>query len=123
MQQEVDARLLSELTEPMSLARIDKGTINSLSFRTVADTGTSNGHLEFSYKDLKVSLLKKKGNEYAKKDVMSFLANILVKNKNKEGEGMRTADVEVSRNKYKSFFNYIWMTVFKGLRQTITIKI
>jgi hypothetical protein len=118
-----DAKILNQLTEPMSMARIDKGTFKSTSFKTVADTGTSNGHLEMSYEDLKISLLKKKGDAYAKKDLLSFFANILVKNKNKAGSEMRTADVTVDRNKYKSFFNFIWMTVFKGMRQTLTIKI
>jgi hypothetical protein len=118
-----NALLLNELTQPMSLARIEKGTINRINFRTVADTAVSNGHLEFNYENLKISLLKKKGTEYDKKSVMSLLANVLVKNKNKQSSDMRVADVKVKRNIYKSFFNFIWMTIFTGMRDILVLKL
>jgi hypothetical protein len=68
-------------------------------------------------------VLKKKGDEYKKKAIISLLANVAVKNNNKEGEDMRTANVVLTRNRYRSFFNFIWMTIFKGLKDVAVLKI
>lgn len=118
-----EASTLSQLTQPMALANIDKGTVYSFKANFTADTSISKGSLAITYDDLKISMLKKKGSEYKKKDLLSFLANIIVKNKNKKGEGMRTANIELKSDKYRSFFNLIWKSIFTGLRKTITLKI
>jgi hypothetical protein len=118
-----DATILSQLTQPMSMVKIEKGVVNSFRFNIMADTSISQGSLTITYDDIKVTVLKKKGNEYNKKDVLSFLANILVKNKNKAGPGARTANIVLKPDKYRSFFNFIWKSIFTGLRQTLTIKI
>lgn len=119
----IQGTMLNQLTEPMGLIRVEKGEINSIRFNMKADTNTANGTLTMPYKDLRVSLLKKKGDEYNKKGMVSLLANLALKNKNKEGEDMRTAKVVFTRNKYKTFFNFIWMTIFKGIRDIGVIKI
>ncbi|MGI8637293.1 MAG: hypothetical protein ACR2KZ_18015, partial [Segetibacter sp.] len=119
----VDVVVLNQLTEPMSLAKVEKGRINSLRFSMKADTNTSNGTLVMPYEDLKISLLKKKGDDYVKKGIFSVLANLAVKNNNKEGDNMRTGKVVNTRNTYKSFFNFIWTTLFKGIKDVAVIKI
>lgn len=119
----VDATMLNELTEPMSLIKVEKGQINSLRFSMKADANTSNGTLVMPYVNLKISVLKKEGGELNKKGISSILANILVKNNNKEGTNMRTAKVILTRNKYRSFFNFIWMTIFKGIKDVSVLKI
>jgi hypothetical protein len=118
-----DAKLLTQLTEPLSMIRIDKGIINRVKFNTNADTAISKGHFEMIYDDMKVSLLKKKGEGFAKKSALSVFANVLVKNKNEEGDKMRIAEVSVDRNKYKSFFNFIWMTIFLSMKRVMTVNI
>jgi len=119
----IDGIILNQLTEPMSLAKLERGTINSVEFSMKADTGTSTGTLRMPYEDLKISLLKKKGDDYVKKGLFSALANLAVKNNNKEGDDMRIGKMVNTRNIYKSFFNFIWMTLFKGLKQVAVIKI
>lgn len=123
VQQPFDATILNQLAQPMSLARIEKGTFNSIKFSSTADSAFSHGNLYLSYDDLKLSLLKKKGDQYDKRPVMSLVANILVKNKNKEGDNMRTANPVVPRNLFKSFFNYTWLTIFKGMQQILLHKL
>ncbi|MDQ6815108.1 MAG: hypothetical protein M3040_15335 [Bacteroidota bacterium] len=118
-----DATLLNQLTEPMALMKVEKGEINSVKFTMSADTNTSNGVLILPYRDLKISLLKKKGDQYSKKGIVSLFANIIVKNNNKEGDNMRTAKVLLTRNKFRTFFNFIWMTIFKGIRDVSVLKI
>ena len=119
----VDAVMLNELAVPMSLMKIEKGKIKSLKFFMKADTNTSHGTLIMPYEDLKISLLKKSGDQYNKKGVMSLFANMVVKNNNKEGDNMRTATVLLTRNKYRTFFYFIWMTIFKAIRDVSVLKI
>lgn len=119
----VDATMLNQLTEPMSLMKVEKGEIKSVKFSMKADTNTSYGTLIMPYENLKISLLKKQGNEYAKKGIVSLFANIIVKNNNKEGNNMRTGNVVLTRNKYRSFFNFIWMTIFKGIKDIGVLKL
>lgn len=107
----------------MGLMNVEKGLIKSVTFSMKADSSTSNGTLLLPYENLKLSLLKKKGDAYKKKHIISLLANVAVKNNNREGEGMRTANVVVTRNKYHSFFNFIWMTIFKGLKDIMVLKL
>lgn len=115
----IDATMINQLTMPMSMARVEKGTIYPVQFSMTADTALSHGRLVFPYENLKLSLLKKKGTEYKKKDVMSLLGNLLVKNSNKPGNKLRIAEVEVRRNIYGSFFHFIWTTIFQGINDTM----
>lgn len=119
----VDATILNQLTEPMSLMKVEKGEIKSVRFYMQADTNTSHGTLVMPYENLKISLLKKQGDEYGKKGIVSLLANIIVKNNNKEGDHMRTGKAVSTRNRYRSFFNFIWMTIFKGIKDIGVLKI
>ena len=114
-----DATILTQLTQPMALAKVDKGTIHSFKFNVMADTSVAQGSLALAYENIKITLLKKKGNDYNKKDVLSLLANIIVKNNNKGDADMRTAEVVLKPDKYRSFFNYIWKSIFTGLKQTL----
>jgi len=118
-----DAIILNQLTQPMALAKIEKGVITSLKFNAMADTSISQGSLVLPYNNMKITLLKKKEGEYRKKGVFSLLANVIVKNKNDAGTGMRTGKVSAERNRYKSFFNLVWKSLFSGLKDVLVIKI
>jgi hypothetical protein len=119
----IDATIFNQLTEPMAMIKVEKGEIYSVKFSMKADTNTSNATLVIPYENLKVSLLKKKGDEYTKKGILSLLANLAVKNNNKEGNNMRTAHVLITRNEYRSFFDFIWTTVSKGLKDVAVKKL
>lgn len=123
MSKDADATLLNELTEPMALMKVERGIIHSVNFYMKADTIESNTTLAIPYDHMRISLLKKKGDHYNKKGIISILANVIVRNNNKEGENMRIAKVVVQKNKYKSFFNFIWMSVFTGIKNIFTLKI
>jgi hypothetical protein len=119
----IDATMLNQLTVPMGLIKVEKGVIYSVKFQMKADTNTSHGTLVIPYQDLKISLLKKQGDEYTKKGIFSILINLAVKNNNEEGSNMRTGNVVITRNKYRSFFNFIWMTIFRGIRDVSILKL
>ncbi len=118
-----DATLISPLTEPMGMAKIEKGVVGPLSFSMTADTASSHSTLSLPYENMKVSLLKMKDEQYKKKGVLSLLANLIVKNNNRVGDKFRTSDANPHRNPYKSFFNFIWLNVYEGIKQVTVLKI
>lgn len=59
-----------------------------------------------------------------KKGLLSFLANtILIKDDNVPGEKARKVTVAHERVPQASFFNLMWKTVFKGIREAVGIGI
>ena len=117
------AEKLNELTEPMGLARIEKGAVKELVFNLDGDNYTGKGDLTLLYEDLKVSALKMdEDNEYKKKGVASIVANAMVKNKNPQGGKTRKATIDYKRNTNRSFFNLIWKSIFSGVKETVGIK-
>lgn len=118
-----DVTIINELTEPMSLIKIEKGVVNSLRFKMTADTTLAKSNLVFLYEDLKLSFVKKKGSEYKNKSVFSFFANLIIKNNNKPGDGMRQANITVKHKRFSSFFNFIWSTMLTGIKDISMLKI
>ncbi len=121
----IEVRSLNPLTEPMGLARMDKGKIDKLHFNLEGTDSSSEGKVTMLYSGIKVSLLKmdKEENKYDKKGLVSLAANILIKKSNPEnGGGARVADVHFSRILNKSLFNLIWKSIFTGIKETIGLK-
>lgn len=119
------ATTVNQLTEPMGLAKVEKGTISGMKFNFNGNDNGTDGKLTILYDDLKVALLKKDtaDNTLTKKKFISALANMQVKNANpnKKGE-VRVADVHFDRIKEKSFFNLLWKTIFTGVKQSVGIE-
>ncbi len=85
----IDAMALNPLTQPMGLARLEKGRIDSLHFNLSATDSSSEGKVLIRYKDIKVTLLKKNNedNKYEKKGLASLAAGIFLKKSNPDGGG------------------------------------
>jgi hypothetical protein len=115
--QSFDARMLNQLTQPMSLVKINSGVFDYVKCNLELDNYVSTGKLIMTYRDFKIALLKKKGEEVHKKNTMSILANVLLKNKNAAGEKMRVASIQQQRDVETSFFNFIWVSIFGGAQQ------
>lgn len=116
-----DATQLNPLIQPMGLAQIEKGKVNKLNFSMVGQSLRSDGKVTLLYEDLKLSLLKKDSadNTLKKKKLVSFIANIVVKNSNPSGKKpARVADVHYQRDVHRSFFNLMWKSVYTGVKQT-----
>jgi hypothetical protein len=121
----IKAVSLNPLTQPMGLARMEKGDIKEVHFDLVGTDSTGSGRLVMLYHGIKISLLKKdkEKNRYDKKGLVSLAANILIKNSNPEGsEPARVVNVHYNRAMNKSFFNLIWKTIFTGVKQSVGIK-
>jgi len=121
----IAAPSVNPLTQPMALARMENGTIDKLRFTVDGSDSASTGKVEMLYRDLKISLLKKdeEENKYDKKGLASLAANIAIKNSNPgKKEQVRTASVKMGRDLNRSFFNLIWKSIFKGVKETVGIK-
>ncbi len=117
-----EATILNPLLQPMSLAKAEKGTIETFKVVLDADTSLATGTLTLGYQNLKISLVKKKDGAYQKKGITSFLANIIVKNNNETKPGMRIAQIKNAPDRYRSYFNYIWKSMFAGLKDVLLFK-
>ncbi|CAN5812433.1 hypothetical protein BH11BAC4_BH11BAC4_10210 [soil metagenome] len=114
-----NAEALNAIAEPLGMASIEKGKINKLSFNFIGDDVKSQGSSTLLYEDLKVELLKKDSNELKKKGLMSFVANMLAKNSNPQNGILKQGKINFERDPTKSFFNFLWKSVFDGAKSTI----
>jgi hypothetical protein len=119
----LDARILNPLTEPMGLARLDRGQINQLKFAIRGTDSTGDGHITLSYKDIRVSMLNqdKTDSGFKKKVLASFFANLVVKSSS-PAAGPSTEEIHFHRILNKSIFNLIWKTLFTGIKKSVGMK-
>lgn len=117
-----DAKILNQLTEPMSLVKINSGVVDYVKCNIMADNNIANGTVIMTYHDFKISVLKKKGEAINQKTLLTLLANTIIKNKNTAGNDMRVATVVYKRDVTRSFFNFIWKSIFTGGQQILGVK-
>jgi hypothetical protein len=120
----LDATMLNPLSKPMALVEINSGIVNSLDFNFVCNDNIAKGIVRLLYDDLKIKILKKDEatDEYKAKKMVSFLANLSVKNANPgKGKDVRIVTVARPRNIYRSIFNFIWKAIFEGVQKTVGI--
>lgn len=121
-----DAKAISALAEPMGPARVEDGRINSVQFNLAGNDYSMNGQVKMLYDDLKIAVLEKDedSKKLEKKKLVSFIANILVKNSNPAKKGKEPREIAVSneRNTNRSIFNLAWKTLFKGVKETVGIN-
>jgi hypothetical protein len=121
----MDATLLNPLTEPMGPARINKGKINGMEFSLQGQDYGMDGAIKLLYDDLNIAILEKDkdSKKLDKKGLLSFLANIVIKNSNpKKNEDARIVQVHFDRDTNRSIFHLAWKTLFKGIKETVGIK-
>lgn len=120
-----DATKLNDLLKPMALAVIESGTINKVDFNYQCNNYGSDGTLVLLYDNLKLTLLKKNKDEIVlkKKVLASVVANLLIKNANPlRKQEIRKAKLHYKRDPNRTFFNLIWKSILKGIKETIGMK-
>ena len=120
-----DANKLNPLIEPLGMARVEKGMVNSVDFNMSGDNYNGGGDLIMLYDNLKVSTLKLEDDKksYKKTGLASLFANAIVKNNNPSGGKTRTAEMSNERNTNRSFFNLVWKSIFTGVKETTGMDI
>lgn len=120
-----DGKKLNEITKPLGMLQVKKGYINKLKFDIKANQNVAQGKMEFTYNDLSVALLKKEvgKDRLVKKGLLSMLANALViytDNPSIDGKFTR-APIFFERIPTASFFNFIWKTLFQGIKYSVGV--
>ncbi len=123
---------LNKVIEKPLNVRIQKGFIDKLTFSVQSGKHIAKGNMEFKYHDLKIELLKTKTYEKkvkgfinkAEKKVLSFAANtMLIKSSNPEkNKSVRNVNYSERKIPHKGFVNFLWHTVFTGIKKSIGIN-
>lgn len=114
--------LFNKMTINSTGVEIKEGIIDKMEFNIVATSTKSSGELSLHYHDLKISILKKEEEtgEVKERKMFNFLANNLLlpsQNPNKKDQ-LYVAQIEFERIKNKGTFNYLWKSVFSGIKDT-----
>ncbi len=113
-----DATKLNVITEPLGMARVERGKIDGIRFNMNGDNYQATGDLTMLYDGLKVSALKIEEGKpgFQKEGFKSFMANMMLRNKNTSGENERKGKINNARNTNRSFFNLVWKSIFEGVK-------
>lgn len=110
---------------PLGLVKITSGRVNSLNFNIHGNKKNAAGKVTFLYNNLKVDLLKRDEEKgYAKKSLMSLLANAVILKQDNPEEGKpipRSANVVFIRPANFPFFKTIWLTLLDGLKSCVGV--
>lgn len=119
----MDGRQLNYITRPLAMVQIKSCLVRSLAFDIKANEDLATGKVAFAYNDLSLGLMKKhKGSERLKRlGLLSLLANaMIIYSDNPSADGKFTeAAIHYKRKPTGSFFNFIWKTLFQGVKYSV----
>ncbi len=118
----INSSELNRIIEPLGMASIRKGSIDGLRVNMQGDDYKSYGEATLLYHGLKVDVLKStnaNSDDFERKTLLSFAANVLAKNSNPRGGVTRSASMENNRDTTKSFFNFIFKGIFEASKRTV----
>ncbi|MDT0675084.1 hypothetical protein [Autumnicola musiva] len=104
---------INEFLKPAMNVQVS-GSISDLVFDFSGNDDRAGGDLNLSYENFEVTVLKKNGEE--KNNFLSTVANLFVKSETDSRKNFK--DIEIARNKTKSFWNYLWIFVREGALKT-----
>lgn len=117
-----DLKKINSMLIPLISVKIKSGYADTVSMDASANEYLAFGQMNMRYKNLKIAILNK-GNENTKGFktwLINFAANtLLVKNKNTGRKGI----VYFERNRDRSFFNYLVKMFFRGMANSVGLKI
>jgi len=89
-----------------------KGSIEDMSFNYSGNHTEALGDMRMVYKDFKVEVLREDGRR--KNKLLSALANLIINN-DAISEDVVQKQIEVTRDKTRSFWNYLWKMIRAGV--------
>ncbi len=93
-----------------------EGIFEEVNFDFRGNDNLSKGLVALEYDDLKYTIFRKKDRE-KKNKFLTAVAGLLVKKDTKEK--VKSAQIEVEREKHKSFFNLLWKSLAEGLKKIL----
>ncbi|QOD61716.1 hypothetical protein H9I45_04500 [Polaribacter haliotis] len=110
----VNSKNMSSFILPAFNVKMD-GYINEMFFDFEGNNSVSNGKLNLDFKNFSIKILDE---QKKKKKFLSWLANLFVKDTSKHGM-VKTKVEKLERDKTKSFWNYFWKNIEKGLQKSL----
>ncbi len=120
-----DGKVLNKIVRPLGMAEINAGDIKKISFNAKANQNIAKGSMEFYYNNLNVSILKRDSSGSIKsQDFASKIVNgLLINSDNPSKKGKFTAGrIYYARPSYASFFNFLWQSLFSGLKESVGVS-
>lgn len=117
------ASVLNKATRYLGLLKIRSGNIHSLRFNFSANTTRSTGTVRLLYDELSISILSvdEISGRLKKKALASLMANLLVLRNNNvtDSAAVQKAAVTYPYDPEKSIFNYMWKSIFQGVKVVV----
>lgn len=88
-----------------------RGGISSLAFDFRGNNEEATGKMELEYQDFKIDVLRDDGSK--KNNFFSAIANFFINN-NSINDEVHHDDLQVQRDKTKSFWNFLWLCIREG---------
>lgn len=112
-----DAARMTPFVKPYLHATAE-GNVKEVDFNFSGNDHSASGDFGIKYDNLKVTLYNPKTGKT--RDILSKIGNLALKS-NTSDEFYEVKIKEVERKKDKSFFNFLWLCVQQGLKQTVLI--
>ncbi len=114
---DLDATTINPFLEAQANVRA-VGRIHEMYFTIHGNDFESHGDMKMKYENFKFSILDE--DQLGINKTLSTLVNILTNDGSKtDANGYRYGDINVERDRTKSFFNYLWLNTKDGLKTTV----
>lgn len=111
---------MNTMITPLTNVVIDTGIADKLTVHIVGTATRAKADMTFLYHDLHVTLLKEKNDTLVKRRFLSDIINLfVVRDSNPKRNEVKSTQTETTRDPYRSPFNYLWRTIFDGLKKTV----
>ena len=120
----MDARALNPITKPLAMIEVTSGYFRKLSFDVKADEYKAKGNVYFYYNNLAIQvILKDKDGSKSKNDIVSVLTNkFIINDSNPDAnEKYHPGPVYYKRPLTSSFFNFLWKSLFEGVKASVGV--
>jgi hypothetical protein len=115
--------ILNPVLEPLAMVSLRSGQVDRFDFNFHGNKFNTTGKLFFGYNDLKISVLEMKNGNTKEAKFASFLANnLMLKSKNPRSKEFLPEEISFVRDEKRSDLNYLWKSIFSGIRNTLGIK-
>ena len=111
---------LNTLTEPLANLSIQNGRIDSMIFNITGNKHSSAVDLKLLYNDLEIELIKDHDGQIRQRRLLSEAINDwILYSSNPQYGRTRIGTGTALRDPYKSQFNYLWKSLWPGLKSTL----
>ncbi len=114
----INATELNSITEPLAAARIESGTVRSAQIHLSGSDYAGFASIQLQYENLKVAVLGKDEEKGTldKKGLVSFAANMIIKNDNPGKDGiLRIGKGKFERDINRGYFNLLWKSLYVAI--------